>query len=124
MKDLRILDILIIIVGIVFVILTATWTLSGREGQAFAEVTSLGEVYLYPLSQDGSWEFYGPSGRMVVEVKDEAARVAYSECPEHICESAGWLTQPPAWTACLPNRLILRIVAAQESEDDVDATVF
>ena len=47
-----------------------------------------------------------------IEVKDGAARFVDSPCPDHICESYGWLTLEDQTATCLPARAVLAIVPA------------
>ena len=45
-----------------------------------------------------------------IEVKDGAARFIDSPCPDHICESFGWISQEDQTATCLPARAVLTIV--------------
>lgn len=45
-----------------------------------------------------------------IEVRDGAARFVDSPCPDHICESYGWLSAEDASATCLPARAVLTIV--------------
>ena len=45
-----------------------------------------------------------------IEVKDGAARFVDSPCPDHICESFGWLSNEDQTATCLPARAVLTIV--------------
>ena len=47
-----------------------------------------------------------------IEIKDGAARFVDSPCPDHICESFGWLSNEDQTATCLPARAVLTIVPA------------
>ena len=47
-----------------------------------------------------------------IEIKDGAARFVDSPCPDHICESFGWLSHEDQTATCLPARAVLTIVPA------------
>ena len=44
-----------------------------------------------------------------IEVKAGAARFVDSPCPDHICESFGWLSAEDQTATCLPARAVLTI---------------
>lgn len=45
-----------------------------------------------------------------IEVADGAARFINSPCPDHVCESFGWLANENQTATCLPARAVLTIV--------------
>lgn len=45
-----------------------------------------------------------------IEVADGAARFIDSPCPDHVCESFGWLANENQTATCLPARAVLTIV--------------
>ena len=45
-----------------------------------------------------------------IEVQDGRARFVDSPCPDHICESFGWLSAEDQTATCLPARAVLTIV--------------
>ena len=56
---------------------------------------------------------YGDStGYLTVHIKiqDGAARFVDSPCPDHICESFGWLSEEDQTATCLPARAVLSII--------------
>lgn len=47
-----------------------------------------------------------------IEVTEGAARFVNSPCPDHVCESFGWITVEDQTASCLPARAVLTIVPA------------
>ena len=47
-----------------------------------------------------------------IEIQNGAARFVDSPCPDHICESFGWLSREDQTATCLPARAVLTIVPA------------
>ena len=45
-----------------------------------------------------------------IRIQDGAARFVDSPCPDHICESFGWLSEEDQTATCLPARAVLSIV--------------
>lgn len=105
----------------VFVTLSA-YGAGGTAGQVLVQ-SEQGD-FLYALQNDGVHSISGPIGDTLVEIVAGRARVLASPCRDQVCVLAGWLEQTGQWSACLPNRIFVRIEAAAEQEDGVDAQVF
>ncbi len=61
----------------------------------------------------------GPLGVTVVEVGRASVRIAASPCPRQICVRTGPVRRPGGVSACLPNRVAVRVLG--ESREGVDA---
>ena len=84
---------------------------------AYARVENLDDrtETFHPLfeEQDETLTYQGPEGVTVVHLKDGAAAVTYSDCPDQICVVVfGWIDRPGQVSVCLPNRIMLQIVDA------------
>lgn len=54
------------------------------------------------LDQDHDY-LYDVDGTIVhLQVLDGAIAFMDSQCPDHVCEQFGWLSQEGAWAACVP----------------------
>ena len=53
----------------------------------------------FPLEKDADYD-----------VDTGAARFVDSPCPDHICESFGWLSEEDQTATCLPARAVLSII--------------
>ena len=51
-----------------------------------------------------------PAGVSTQQVDNDRVRVTESPCRDKICIAAGWLEKTDDWTACLPNRVFVRVV--------------
>ncbi len=67
-------------------------------------------VLSIPLTQDKTYDVDTGYLTVHIEVRDGAARFIDSPCPDHICESFGWLTEEDQSATCLPARAVLTIV--------------
>ncbi|MGN0707001.1 MAG: NusG domain II-containing protein [Faecalibacterium sp.] len=65
-----------------------------------------------PLNKDASYDIDTGYYTVHIEIKDGAARFVDSPCPDHICESFGWLSAEDQTATCLPARAVLTIVPA------------
>ncbi len=109
-----------LIINLIFaaVILAAAGVLlflrnSGVSGSPLAAELTYGDANtVLPISLDKDAVYDVDTGYLTVhiEVKDGAARFVDSPCPDHICESYGWLTQENQTATCLPARAVLTIV--------------
>ena len=85
-----------------------------------AKIVCGGRVEFYPLDEDGVFGLeVDPSIRF--EVKDGAIRFIESDCPDHICEKAGFLSQRGETAACLPRGTVLTVIGGKEGEADAVA---
>lgn len=62
------------------------------------------------LDKDASYDVDTGYYTVHIEVKDGRARFVDSPCPDHICESFGWLSAEDQTATCLPARAVLTIV--------------
>ena len=63
-----------------------------------------------PLDVDETYDVDTGYYTVHIEIKDGAARFVDSPCPDHICESFGWLSNEDQTATCLPARAVLTIV--------------
>lgn len=61
----------------------------------------------FPLEKDAD---YGEVAGVHIRIQDGAARFVDSPCPDHICESFGWLSEEDQTATCLPARAVLSII--------------
>lgn len=45
-----------------------------------------------------------------IRIQNGAARFVDSPCPDHVCESFGWLSEEDQTATCLPARAVLTIL--------------
>ncbi len=69
-----------------------------------------------PVERDAVYEFAGPLGTTLVEVRDGRARILDSPCP-HPCRHGGWVSRPGQAAACVPNRVVLQVTGSPTGED-------
>ncbi len=125
MPRLRILDYLIIILSLLVVTASVFWSSSSGGGESRAEVEASGQIYIMPLSRDGSLVFKGPVGETRVEVSGGEVFISDSDCRDKICVAMGHISSPSSWVACLPNRVFVRVINDNPTEEaGVDTTAF
>ena len=104
---------LILIFSLSFLLIS---TLTRVEG-ANLEVEIDGSVVgRYSLSVNGVYTLNG--GTNILTVKDGAAYISYSDCPDHTCENTGKVRYVGQTIVCLPNKLSVTVVG--EADNSVD----
>jgi hypothetical protein len=73
----------------------------------------------YPLNENRTYRIVGELGPMDIVVYSGSARVAYSTCPQHICQHTGSISKTGQQIVCAPNHIILEITAL--TKDTLDA---
>lgn len=69
-----------------------------------------------PLDEDYDYLYDVGDYVVHIQVKDGAAAFLDSQCPDHVCEQFGWLSEEDAWAACVPAGVYLQIVPADSAE--------
>ncbi|WP_455381629.1 NusG domain II-containing protein [Salinispira pacifica] len=119
---LRILDIVAIALALGVVVLFSVQAYSGGGQSSEVSIQADGKDYLYPLDQDTQFAVTGPIGETVIQIRNHEVRVLSSPCRDKICIAAGWLSHPGQWTACLPNKVFVRVEGGGPAP--VDAQTF
>jgi hypothetical protein len=86
------------------------WKAGRAERPALLEITSPAARSRVSLTPARRIEVPGPLGITVVDVGPDGATVRSSPCPNQICVGAGRITRPGEVVACVPNRVVLRLV--------------
>lgn len=126
MVSFRILDGAVLAVFLFLVAGSIYLSASSREGTPVAEVESVDGRYLFPLSRDTEFSVEGPAGVCGIRIQDGSVFVEHSDCREKICIAMGRISRPPGWIACLPNRVVIRVIAQGPADhsEQVDSVAF
>ncbi|MFW6312939.1 MAG: NusG domain II-containing protein [Spirochaetota bacterium] len=119
----RPLDFLALLLAVLTVVGASIFAYGGSAQASEVSIENDEGTFLYPLDQDRLVRVSGPLGETLVEVEDGRVHVDESPCRDKICIAAGWLDSTGQWTACLPNRVFVRVEGGQ-SEDGIDAQTF
>lgn len=74
------------------------------------DLSQVGEPYSFTVE----WE----DGCNVVEVERGRIRVSEADCPDQVCVRQGWISNSVAPIACLPHKLVIRLVSSSDSVVD------
>ena len=96
------------------------WTARGESSTVVVQAAA--GRYLYPMDQDRVERIPGPRGDTILVIRERAAWIADSPCPDKVCVAAGHIARTGEWIACLPNRVMVSIGGT--GGPATDATVF
>lgn len=88
-----------------------------RQPGAMVRITQDGQqVGLYPLDEPRTLRYESDHGGYnVVVIQDGAVRVSEADCPDQICVRKGATNQTADPIACLPNGLIVEVIAGEDT---------
>ena len=75
----------------------------------------------YPLKEDGVYLLEGSHlGTNKLVIKDSEAYIEEASCPDKQCVKQGKISKAGEMLVCLPNRVVIKIVDANEEEPVID----
>ena len=75
----------------------------------------------YPLKEDGVYLLEGSHlGTNKLVIKDGKAYIEEASCPDKQCMKQGKISKAGEMLVCLPNRVVIKIVDANEEEPIID----
>ena len=126
MPSLRVLDVVLFFFFLSLVVVSV-FVSAADDGEALsAEIETVDGRYILPLSREAKLSVDGPVGKTLIRVRDGSVYVHDSDCKDKICIAMGEIDRPGGWVACLPNRVLVRVIAEQgsESSESVDSGAF
>jgi len=97
------------------------WGIGFSEGGWVVVEVEQNEVARLDLTTDQTVKVKGPLGLTEIEVKKGQARIVRSPCKTKVCIKSGYIRYADRLAACIPNRVVVRIVG--ETHRGVDAIV-
>ena len=101
--------------------LFANWGTGFSKGDWVVVTVNEKETIRLSLNADQTTHVKGPLGLTEVEIKKGQARIVRSPCKNKICIKSGYIRYADRVTACIPNRVVVRIVG--KNHRGVDAVV-
>lgn len=96
--------------------------LHGRVGDATALIyqdgTCVRTIDLDRVDEPYSFTVEWDGGCNVVEVERGRIRVSEADCPDQVCVHQGWISNSVVPVACLPHKLVIRLVSSSEPAVD------
>ena len=85
------------------------------KAEPLAAVVDFGDGITETIPLDEDHDYLYDVGDYIVhlQVKDGAIAFLDSQCPDHVCEQFGWLSEQDAWAACVPAGVYVTVQAAE-----------
>jgi len=116
-------DLALIIALVVFNLILIIKNPLNAEG-SFAEIQVDQKKFArIALAQYKIIKVSGPIGITEVEIDNGRARILKSPCQKKICIKSGYIQHADRISACIPNRVLVRIVGVERNRDAVDTIV-
>lgn len=114
-------DILLFLCLLVFGITVSWFSLSGSIAGEKVRVTADGELYgVYALDQDQRIEIVQNGHTNYITIKDGTAAMTSSSCKNQVCVETGAISRTKDKIVCLPNKVLVEIIAGNGQGGDVD----
>jgi len=110
--DVALVMLVLLCAGVLFVVLPGRVLSRGSEVEVLADEKLVGT---FPLEGDMRLNVSGPLGVTVVTIRNGRARIESSPCPRGICMHAGDIGAEGGVLACVPNRVIVRVVGGRSN---------
>ena len=97
------------------------WGIEFSKGDLVVIEVNQNEAERLALTTDQKKEVKGPLGITEVEIKKGQVRIVKSPCKNKVCIKSGYIRYADRLVACIPNRVVVRIVGSMHR--GVDAVV-
>lgn len=118
--EIKIIDILIILIAVGLTVLTAYSAYIKPSGKSQILIQGQNSEWIYNLESEETVKVNGPIGHTIVRISDGVAWVESSPCSNQNCVAMGIVRRNGQWTACLPNEVLV-IVQGSGEDNEVDA---
>ncbi|MDR1784866.1 MAG: NusG domain II-containing protein [Spirochaetaceae bacterium] len=112
------LDIPLAALSLGVALLSLVYATTNRGKNPVLVVTAPSGEWRFSLGKNAREHIPGLLGDSVIEIRAGEARFAESPCRNKVCVLHAPLKAGGAWSACLPNRVMLRIESGGASEID------
>lgn len=111
-----------IVIALALALLAGLWIGLGssERGWVVAVTRASGSDFEVPAWTQQELRIDGPLGITRIEIDNGRARVVASPCEQKICILAGWLEHTGETAACVPNRVAISLLAADNRFDAVN----
>ncbi len=110
----------LIVYAIVIIAIVWSYRLSGKFPLNYVEVTTPYKKLIFPLKQDKVITVKGAIGKLTFIIKNGRVKVLHSSCSNKICIKTGWISSSGEYIACVPNRILIKLINRKKSVNKFD----
>ena len=115
------LDRLLILLLAALAVALWLWLLPRMEGERVVVERDGKVLYTAPLDEAREALLPGPLGDTRLAIREGKVCVLEASCPHKVCMGMGEIGRAGELLACVPNRLVIRIVGDERQEGTLDA---
>lgn len=120
MHDIVLGLLLLVAAGVLFVVDITRASSDSERKNVVISVDGKKEAE-YSLNEDATYLLYGSHlGTNKLVIKNGTAYIEEASCPDKQCMKQGKISKPGEMLVCLPNRVVIKIVDANEEEPVID----
>lgn len=114
-------DIFLFIILTVFGIAVSFWSISSGTSGDKVTITVDGNIYgTYDLMKDREIKIVRDEHINNIIIKDGKVSMSFSSCKNQVCVHTGSISRTNDIIACLPNKVIVKVISTDKSGGDVD----
>lgn len=114
-------DIFLFIILIVFGVFVSVLSLSSSAAGNVVEVTCDGHTFgTYSLSENREITVDIDGHKNIITIQDGKASMSFSSCKNQVCVHTRAISMTNEVIACLPNKVIVKVVSKDPNGGDVD----
>ncbi len=119
-KDLILIFVVILVIGLTFGINYFVNTKSGENIEIYVD----NKLYkTYSIDDEEEIKIENKKGYNIVKIHDHGVEITDASCPDRVCIHSGFITKPSESIVCLPNKVHIKITTDDnynhENEEDV-----
>lgn len=109
------------IIAVVVVVMFISSIMRNEKNALIAQISQNGEL-LYEINLDdlnGDKEILFHDGEVRIIAEKGRIRFEKSDCPDLMCVNTGWIKRHGQIAACLPNKILIKIIGTSDEVDVV-----
>ena len=109
----------IVIVFFIFAIIIGFKSIKNFSVDSVEIVTPFKKIII-PLYKNKIIKIKGYDGFLILQIKDNKVRVLKSTCLNKICVKTGWINKNGEYIACVPNKILIKLIKKEKNKRDID----
>lgn len=113
---IKIADFAIISIILCIAVVSGIVVYDGSQGRLQVVIQGQEGSWIYDIHDTRQEKILGPLGITIIKIENGQVLITDSPCPNHTCIAAPPIARNGEWSACLPNKVIVRIEGKSNSE--------
>lgn len=112
-----------LVIGIIFVIiiLFIVNNIKNNNKSEAIEIYINNKLYKsIPIDEDEDLKIEGEFGYNYIKIHDNGVEITEASCPDKVCVESGFISKPSERIVCMPNKVVIKIKASDEVNNNED----